>query len=523
MSVLSLRRSVGLLAAAAIACAPTTVASAQPTLAGQSSTPGLGTSLKGAAATVKIPDNVRFYQRRVSLLGTHTWYQQRYQHHVVIGGWYAVHDWDNRPATTWDHRLKVRKLAKTSPAVSPATAADNVDVRDKQAATPRTIPGLVVLPGRSGAPARLVWRVLTTSGSGVMASYVDAANGRTLRTVQLAKSARADGSRSAARGAANPLPQGKVFDPNPVVSLQDESLRDHGDANSVVPDTAYQTVDLRNLRGNDTLVGKWAKIVNAHAAPPTPDPGTGRDTYFFKRSSDYFEQVNAYYAVNAEQEYLRALGLKHVNAGSQPVKTDAFPDDNSYYDPSVDQISLGTGGVDDAEDAEVIWHEYGHAIQDDQVPGYGTSQQAGSIGEGFGDYMAAVMSQAATTPNDTPLTPAACLMDWDSTSYTSTAPHCIRRTDLNLDFRKDRNGEVHHDGQIWSRALWDMYLSPDINTTPGDDVATRIIVEAQFNFTPTISMPAAAKRIINTARALPGTDPSLVAAIKTAFRDRHIL
>ena len=34
-------------------------------------------------------------------------------------------------------------------------------------------------------------------------------------------------------------------------------------------------------------------------------------------------------------------------------------------------ISTGTGGVDDAEDPEVIWHEYGHAIQDDQVPGCG--------------------------------------------------------------------------------------------------------------------------------------------------------
>ncbi|MFY9915924.1 MAG: M36 family metallopeptidase, partial [Nocardioidaceae bacterium] len=398
----------------------------------------------------------------------------------------------------------------------------NVDVRDKQAAAPRTTPGLLVLPGRAGAPARLVWRVLTTSGSGVTASYVDAADGHTLRTVQLAKSARPDGSRSHARGTTTSLPQGQVFDPNPVVSQQDEGLTDDNDANRAVPAAAYQTVDLRNLRGNHTLVGKWAQIINNNAATPTPDSGTGSDTYFFKRSSDYFEQVNAYYAVNAEQEYLRALGLKQVNAESQQVKTDAFADDNSYYDPSVDRISLGSGGVDDAEDPEVIWHEYGHAIQDDQIPGFGTTQQSGAIGEGFGDYMAAVMSQAAATPNDTPITPAACLMDWDSTSYTP-APHCIRRTDLNLDFRTNRNGEVHHDGQIWSRALWDMYLSPDINTTPGDDVATRIIVEAQFNFTPSISMPAAAKRIINTAKELPGTTPALVAAVKTAFEDRHIL
>ncbi len=523
MFVVSLRRAAAVLAAAAIAWAPTPVASAQPQPAGQSATLRLGASVSSSAAAVRIPSDVRFYQRRVSLLGTHTWYQQRYQRHVVIGGWYVVHDWNNRPATVWDHRIRVRKLAKTSPEVSPAVAAANVDARDKQAAAPRTTPGLLVLPGRAGDPARLVWRVLTTSGSGVTATYVDAADGHTLRTVELAKSAQPRGSRSTARATATPLPQGRVFDPNPVVSSQDESLVDQNDANRAVPDTAYQTVDLRNLQGNHTLVGKWTRIVNNNAATPSTDPGTGGDTYLYKRASDYFEQVNTYYAVNAEQEYLRALGLKHVNAESQRVKTDAFADDNSYYDPSIDRISLGSGGVDDAEDPEVIWHEYGHAIQDDQIPGYGTTQQAGAIGEGFGDYMAAVMSQAAATPNDTPITPAACLMDWDATSYTPTAPHCIRRTDLNLDFRTNRNGEVHHDGQIWSRALWDMYLSPDINTTPGDDVATRIIVEAQFNFTPSISMPVAAKRIVNTAKELPGTNPTLVAAVKAAFKDRHIL
>ena len=47
-------------------------------------------------------------------------------------------------------------------------------------------------------------------------------------------------------------------------------------------------------------------------------------------------------------------------------------------------------------------------------------------------------------------------MDWDATSYTSTVPHCLRRLDTNLHYPADLNGEVHHDGQIWSRALWDI-------------------------------------------------------------------
>lgn len=58
---------------------------------------------------------------------------------------------------------------------------------------------------------------------------------------------------------------------------------------------------------------------------------------------------------------------------------DAFPDDQSFYSPVTDSIQLGTGGVDDAEDADIIWHEYGHAIQDDVIPGFGFGGDADTI------------------------------------------------------------------------------------------------------------------------------------------------
>jgi hypothetical protein len=46
--------------------------------------------------------------------------------------------------------------------------------------------------------------------------------------------------------------------------------------------------------------------------------------------------------------------------------------DNSFFRDDKANITLGKGGVDDAEDAEVIVHEYGHSVQDSQVPGFGT-------------------------------------------------------------------------------------------------------------------------------------------------------
>ena len=214
-----------------------------------------------------------------------------------------------------------------------------------------------------------------------------------------------------------------MFDPNPVVKLQNQGLRDKNDAKSAVPGSAYSVVPLRRLKA-ETLKGRWVRIINKDR------PFSATHTFSYSRANAKFEMVNAYYAVDAAQAYLRSLGFTDVNAESQKVLTDATPIDNSFYEPGSDRLLFGSGGVDDAEDVEVVWHEYGHAVQDDQVPGFGGSLRAGAIGEGFGDYLAVTMSQGNSA--DTATTPLACVMDWDATSYTSgnaalPAPHRRRQ------------------------------------------------------------------------------------------------
>ena len=188
-----------------------------------------------------------------------------------------------------------------------------------------------------------------------------------------------------------------------------------------------------------------------------------------------------------------------MNKESQDVRINQYGADNSFSWDKHDLLRFGKGGVDDAEDAEVIVHEYGHAVHDAQVPGYGTSLDAGSIGEAFGDYLAVSVGLAARarTAGRSRL-PAACVMDWDATSYTSTVPHCLRRVDTNLTVAQRRN-EVHFDGQIWSRALWD--IRNGIDATPQGTVrdADRIIIEAQFAFDPGTSFAAAAQDTLDAA------------------------
>jgi hypothetical protein len=299
-----------------------------------------------------------------------------------------------------------------------------------------------------------------------------------------------------------------VFSPNPVTTLQDESLTDQDDANAAVPKRAYKHVRLTNLDGSGFLSGAYATIID----PVATQPRSSELEFNYLRANDHFEQVMAYYSVTEAQRYIHRLGFSDVNSEPQDLTTTGFTDDNSFYDPSTDGITFGTGGVDDAEDAEVIWHEYGHAIQDAQVPNFGSTPDAGAIGEGFGDWWALVMS-AAVQP-DTDVTPLACIMDWDSTSYTDEEPHCLRRTDTDLTYA-DRIGEVHFDGQIWSRALFDVY------NALGRTKAATLVLEAQFSYRPNTKMPAAARVTVDTAKALYGAGAA--AKVRAAFEARGIL
>ena len=106
-----------------------------------------------------------------------------------------------------------------------------------------------------------------------------------------------------------------------------------------------------------------------------------------------------YYWVTQAQRYIQSLGfgstLPAVNKRQQLLRINQFGGDNSFYREGTGKltITLGKGGVDDAEDAEVIVHEYGHSVQDDQVPGFGSTPEAGAIGEAFGDYLAVTVSE----------------------------------------------------------------------------------------------------------------------------------
>jgi len=346
---------------------------------------------------------------------------------------------------------------------------------------------------------------------------------RTLVAAALAAVTAAAGLATAPATSAKPSPgtttgTASVFMVNPVQSSGDQSLTDQDDSATAVPASEYATVPLRNLDGSGYLSGTWVNV----RSNTGPAAYSTTNTFAYTRHDDRFEQVMAYFWVNQAQEYLQWLDfgstLRPVNMHVQDVRIDQYGLDNSFHTDKGDYLRFGKGGVDDAEDAEVIVHEYGHAVHAAQVPGFGTSLDAGSIGEAWGDYFGVSVGLDAAKQYGWPVrAEQACPMDWDSTSYTS-APHCIRRFDLNLTVA-DRKGEVHYDGQIWSQALWEIrqgYVQLGLGTRAWDTT----LVDSQFDYAPDTSFSAAAKA--TWAKALSRDGKKAADLVRARFAARGI-
>jgi hypothetical protein len=268
------------------------------------------------------------------------------------------------------------------------------------------------------------------------------------------------------------------------------------------------------LDGSGLLRGSYADVVSETGNPaysPT-------NTFLYTRHQDEFEQVMAYFWITEAQTYIHALGFGVTRQGiddrPQSVRVDQWGQDNSFTtDLPKDEIRYGKGGVDDAEDAEVVLHEYGHAIHFAQGFQFNT-EQADAISEGFGDYWAVTVGDVVARRLGIPeREPLPCVADWDSTSYTSTVPHCLRRVDENLHYPQDLDGDVHDDGQIWSRALW------DIRQSLGHVKADTLILQGSFDFDGG-TMPALAQKTVEAAQSLYGA--SAANAVKNAFEARGI-
>jgi len=325
-----------------------------------------------------------------------------------------------------------------APQVDRDTAVERaVDATGASGSDPVRAAEPAILPDEPGGT--LVWRVVVGAGPGgaSVEVLVDARSGEVVRERDLF---------ATAQGTA------QVFNPNAVVEKGSRDLSDLDDADSPELTALRSPVDLLRLDGDGScLSGQWVRATlrsGLVCGGPSFDGITRRD--------DRFEAVMAYFHIDRTQAYFQSLGFANVANRQTLADVNAFNEDQSFYDFGTRGVSFGAGGVDDGEDGDVIVHEYGHAVQDAQSRGLGSEGDTRAMGEGFSDYLAAVMARQSGNGNEDFDT---CMFEWDARGY-QPPENCGRRVGQDLTLRQVQappcSGEAHCAGEAWSGALWDL-------------------------------------------------------------------
>lgn len=235
-------------------------------------------------------------------------------------------------------------------------------------------------------------RILRVPESRSVAERLAAANGPVADRIAAFVTWRA---REAGRG--DHLPRilangtGVVFDPDPRTTLASETLQDTSPGSAFTG--SYFTRALLDIAFNGTtysLTGPWCNIINWD--PPATAPSTTTTgNWTATRGNNAFNDALCYFHIDQNQRYMQSLGFvgaTGIQDLSIGIDTDGVNgSDNSYFVPSSNRIAYGHGCVDDSEDADVVLHEYGHAIHYGINSSWGGGD-SGAIGEGFGDYWA---------------------------------------------------------------------------------------------------------------------------------------
>jgi hypothetical protein len=255
-------------------------------------------------------------------------------------------------------------------------------------------------------------------------------------------------------------------------------LKDRNDQDSSLLTSLRLPVTLERLSDSSgCLRGQYADARLGMKGKKVCSPGA--DFTGATRSKSNFEAVMAYFHIDRTRFYADNLGLSQaLRQKPQKVFTNAIPDDNSFYSTADHSMVLGTGGIDDGEDADVIVHEYGHSLQDQAAPGsLNTGREGGTLAEGYGDYMAAAMSALTTGGSEWD----ACIFDWDGIPYSPTGT-CGRTADTNKNVEKAEKQctkEIHCVGEVYSSMLLDLREALG-NDASGNSVMDRVVLEANF-------------------------------------------
>ncbi len=415
--------------------------------------------------------NLRLVSIRHGLGSSHVVFQQTLEGRPVYGAFLAVHLDGDGQIQVVHNRANPGLRLETTAAPMPAVQAVQQARAAIQFGAPRAnspAPELMVLP-KGGDVGRLVWRVLISAAQpqGDWEVLLDATTGQVIKRYNRLV-----------------LAQGQILESAAPRSADEAAL-------------PLRTLPLAGLDGSGWLRGEYVDVTQPEGYRPASAFSASGD-FVYAPDDPRFGEVMVYYHVDAAQRHIQSLGYSNRNDPPNGIRDRVtfasahwFSRDQSFYSVSDDALHFGDGGWPDALDPDIIVHEYGHALLHDLAPHWGGGDME-SIGEGFGDYLAATLAAGAGASAD-----PACFGEWDS-SASAEAAACLRRVDGNRQYPSGLTGNAHVDGELWSRLLW------DLRANAGQETADKLALESSFYLPPAATWLEAGQALLDADASLFG-------------------
>lgn len=216
-------------------------------------------------------------------------------------------------------------------------------------------------------------------------------------------------------------------------------------------DAEQKNISVKGTFGKDSLFhleNAKFKIIDL-SSPYFAPPKLATNSFVFSRAESGFEAINAFYHFNHFNDYIESLGFQNLSPQQIKIDPQGEKGENSFFTPIPSpRILFGIGGVDDAEDADVIIHEYTHALSNFASPNSNDGAERRALDEALGDYFACSYSAQYTPYN------LYKVFSWDGHNP-FWAGRITNATETYLDYNPKKS--IYQNAPIWSSALMEIW------------------------------------------------------------------
>lgn len=344
-----------------------------------------------------------------------------------------------------DIHVNINPTLSSQAAISSATNGLNLSINSTSANSDLKI---LPVPSTGKNIYHLVYEVTVkaTDSEGFPREYytlVDAHNGEVLyRHNNVSYFANTDINLTATVYPTNPY-QPTAVKPLPNLYVTSSSVQFVTDANGYLG-----LANTSSTSANFKLEGTWAKIITGNNTPQftaTLNPGVNNITF----SNANIRELSAYNFVNEIHDY---YVMKAMGSGAEAIMDfqmqshiDVAGTCNAYYDGDLNFYAAGGNCNATSTVNDVVYHEYGHGVNEYLYDYYGGFFNNGALHEGYADTWANGLTEDAVL----------------GIGFFSNDPNgYVRRYDIDKKvYPQDIMGEPHADGEIIAGAWWDVALN----------------------------------------------------------------